>query len=67
MISEVCGFDQWTDNNYAYDGLGPEKNPKNFLNVFKDHAESMNLPYRWWKEEEGLVSIYIVDPTGFGA
>jgi hypothetical protein len=22
MVSDVCGFDQYMDNHYAYDGMG---------------------------------------------
>lgn len=46
MLSNVCGFDQYADNHYAYDGAVPNYTPN--LDQYAKHADSLGLPYHWW-------------------
>ena len=65
MVSPVCGFDQWIDNHYAYDGdarLGFQTD----LSVYANHVEKLGLQYHWWALPGGNTQLYVVDPTGFG-
>ena len=61
--SDICGFDQWFDNHYAYDQQHMDNS------VFVAKAESMGYQYRWLKAgpegKKGPIQVYIVDPTGF--
>lgn len=48
MVSDVCGFDQWMDNHYAYD-KGPGSGGKpTYLDLYTEHAKKMGLQYHWW-------------------
>jgi hypothetical protein len=47
MISDVCGFDQWVDNHYAYDGDAQGGRPT-MIDKFAEKAKSMGLQYHWW-------------------
>ena len=53
MVSDVCGFDQWIDNHYAYDGkVGPGSGgPPTYLDVYANHAKSLGLQYHWWSQQ----------------
>jgi len=59
--SPICGFNQWIDNHYAYDGA---RGQGAYLDVFAAQFEKFGLPYRWWAGGPGHV-IYGVDPTGW--
>lgn len=44
MVSDVCGFDQWIDNHYAYDGkrcIGCPQ-PTN-IDDYAAHAKKLGL------------------------
>lgn len=62
ILSNICGFDKWMDNHYAYDGIGG--GPLN-LDEYAKHFEDRNLPYRWWSTPRGGYVIYGSDPTGW--
>ena len=46
MVSETCGFDQLTDNHYAYDGHYELQVPN--IDVYVEKAKKMGLQYHWW-------------------
>jgi len=49
MVSGVCGFDQWMDNHYAYDGQGgPTHGRPKMIDEYVNHAKKLGLPYHWW-------------------
>lgn len=49
MVSDVCGFDQWVDNHYAYDGGRPSGGGRpSMIDKFAEKAKSMGLQYHWW-------------------
>ena len=72
--SNVCGFDQWADNHYAFDGVGGDPSSPDIYQ-YVQKAESMGLPYRWMGKPKppGIsqppggpkCNIYVIDPTGF--
>lgn len=44
MISDVCGFDQYIDNHYAYDGMGGGGHgPPTALDKYAKHFKSLGL------------------------
>ena len=49
MVNQVCGFDQWIDNHYAFDGDIRDGYRPTMLDVYARHAEKLGLPYHWWK------------------
>ena len=56
MVSDVCGFDQWIDNHYAYDGMGGGGGgPPTFLDVYANHAKSLGLQYHWWSQPMSMI------------
>jgi hypothetical protein len=60
-----CGFDQWFDNHYAYDGMPQENHPVD-LDKMVANAKKLGSPYHWWAlPTPGRYQVYIVDPTGF--
>ena len=68
MTTEVCGFDQWMDNHYAYDG-NPHNNKTHYLDAYAQKAQKMGLQYQWWRVGNvmgEMTQIYVVDPTGYG-
>jgi len=58
----VCGFDQWFDNHYAYDGTAGSSAA---LDRYVENAKNNGLPYHWWTVPSGMYQIYVIDPTGF--
>lgn len=60
--SEICGFNQWIDNHYAYDGAHGDSSAK-YLDDFAKHFKAQDLPFRWFGG--GRYQIYGVDPTGW--
>lgn len=44
MVSDVCGFDQYIDNHYAYDGIGGGgSGPPTDLDVYSRHFKKLGL------------------------
>ena len=44
MKTEVCGFDKWIDNHYAYDGIPKHLYNKTlYLDEYAQKAEKMGL------------------------
>lgn len=60
----TCGFDQWFDNHYAYDGM-PQEGHRVDLDKMVENAKNLGYPYHWWALPGGMYQVYIVDPTGF--
>lgn len=51
MVSDVCGFDQYIDNHYAYDGEGGGgSGPPTDLDVYSRHVKKLGLQYHWWSQ-----------------
>lgn len=48
MISDVCGFDQWMDNHYAYDGDMSSGGPPAMIDEYANHGKRLGLPFHWW-------------------
>jgi hypothetical protein len=65
MKSGVCGFDQWVDNHYAYDGEARSTDTKP-LDTYVANAKKLGYPYHWWALPANRTQVYIIDPTGFG-
>ena len=64
MVDELCGFDQWIDNHYGYNGNVKQMGPLS-LDLFTQHAKSLGYPYHLWNVA-GKIQAYVVDPTGYG-
>lgn len=64
MTTKVCGFDQYLDNHYGYDGPNP------FETTNLTHVEALfttnKMPFHWMKDDHDNMAIYGVDPTGWG-
>lgn len=58
----VCGFDQWFDNHYAYDGLAREAAP---IDRYVANAKNLGYQYHWWALPGNGHQVYVIDPTGF--
>lgn len=48
ITSPVCGFDQWMDNHYAYDGDMSSGGPPKMIDTYVNKAKKMGLQYHWW-------------------
>lgn len=59
--SDICGFNQWIDNHYAYDGQHGQVTK--YLDDYAKHFKAQDLPFRWFGG--GRTHIYGVDPTGW--
>jgi len=51
VLNNVCGFDQYMDNHYSYDGSDIDSF-HTFIGDWADQAESLGLKYHYWSMED---------------